>query len=455
MNISTQNWLLSRRHLLRGAGISLALPFLDIMKPLRAKTANANPPKRSVYIYLPNGVNTIDFQITESGKDYKFSKSLKPLEKHRNVITPISGLHHPNGLGHHHGCQSIWLTGAKVGTTERNTISVDQLIAKQTAKETRYSSLELSNSSRALAWTADGIQLPSQNNPSVVFKRLFEAPSGGIGKQRRGLHRKGSILDAVLDDAKQLDKKLAREDRGRLEQYLTSVREVEIRTERADAWLDTPLPKVDNATKSKLNRDVSKQQVGDYFRTMYDLIVLAFQTDMTRVATFSSGNEGQGLPIPEINITQDRHSLSHHNSNPKRMANLTASDTFNVEQFSYFLGRLAETQDANGPLLDTTLALYGSGMAYGHSHGNANLPLVLAGGSKLGFKHGSHIDYNKMVPDFNQYSLSAPMEHYKICFQPVNQRAHLSNLLLTMAQGVGMETDSFSDSNGTLSELLA
>jgi len=454
MHFQSQQWLLSRRHLLRGTGVSLALPFLNVMKPLRAKNVQAKQPKRSVFIYLPNGVNTIDYQITESGKDYEFSKILKPLEKHRSAITPISGLYHPTGLGHHHNCQSIWLTAGKVGTTERNTISVDQLIARKTAVETRYSSLELSNSGRSLAWNADGIQLPSQNNPSVVFKRLFQAPAGGIGKQRRGLHRKGSILDAVLDDAKQLDKKLAREDRGRLEQYLTSVREVEIRTERADAWLDTPLPKVDNATKSRLNRNVSKQQVGDYFRTMYDLIVLAFQTDMTRVATFSSGNEGQGLPIPEININQDRHSLSHHNGNPKRMADLTASDTFNVQQFSYLLDRLAETHDANGPLLDTTLALYGSGMAFGHSHGNANLPLVLAGGSKLGFKHGTHVDYNQMMPDFTQYSLSAPREHYKICFQPVNERAHLSNLLLTMAQGVGMETDSFGDSNGTLSELL-
>ena len=455
MHFQTQKWLLGRRHLLRGTGVSLALPFLDVMKPLRGQNVDANLPKRSVYIYLPNGVNTIDFQISEAGKNYEFSKILNPLKVHRSVITPISGLYHPTGLGHHHNCQSIWLTAGKVGTTERNTISVDQLIAGKTAKQTRYSSLELSNSSRSLAWNADGIQLPSQNNPSVVFKRLFEAPSGGIGKLRRSLHRKGSILDAVLDDAKQLDKTLAKEDRGRLEQYLTSVREVEIRTERADVWLDTPLPKVDNATKSRLNRNVSKQQVGDYFRTLYDLIVLAFQTDMTRVATFSSGNEGQGLPIPEININQDRHSLSHHNGNPKRMADLTASDTFNVEQFSYFLGRLAETQDANGPLLDTTVALFGSGMAFGHSHGNANLPLVLAGGSKLGFKHGTHVDYNKMMPDFKQYSLSAPREHYKICFQPVNERAHLSNLLLTMAQGVGMEIDSFADSNGTLSELLA
>ena len=455
MKYLSQNWLINRRHLLRGAGVSLALPLLDVMKPLRAKPSDAKQPRRCIFIYLPNGVNTIDFQVTETGKDYKFSKILKPLEKHRADITPISGLYHPHGLGHHHNCQKIWLTGGKIGTTERNTISVDQLMAMVTSEETRIHSLELSNRSSALSWTADGIQLPAQNNPSVVFKRLFEVPPGGLEQQRRGLHRKGSILDAVLDDARDLDAQLGQEDKGRLEQYLTAVREVEIRTERADAWLDTPLPEVDKATRSKLDRNVSTQQVGDYFRTMYDLVVLAFQTDMTRVATFSSGSEGQGLPIPEININQDRHSLSHHNGNPKRMADLTASDTFNAQQFAYLVGRLAETEDANGPLLDTTMALWGSGMAFGHSHGNANLPLVLAGGSKLGLKHGSHIDYNKKMKDFAQYSLSNPAEHYKICFNPVNGKAHMSNLLLTMAQKMGVETDTFADSNETLQEIQA
>ncbi|MEM7014059.1 MAG: DUF1552 domain-containing protein, partial [Verrucomicrobiota bacterium] len=246
---------------------------------------------------------------------------------------------------------------------------------------------------------------------------------------------------------------LGKEDRGRLEQYLNSVREVEIRTERADQWLDTPLPEVDKATKSKLSRNVSQQQVGEYFRTMYDLIVLAFQTDLTRVATFSTGNEGVGLPIPEIQITQSRHSLSHHNGNPKRMEELTKSDIFNVGQFAYLLDRLTETEDADGPLIETTMALYGSGMAYGHSHGNANLPLVLAGGTKIGFKHGKHVDYNQLG-GLSEYSLDVPREHYKICTQPVNGRAHMSNLLLTMAQKMGVEADGFGDSNGTLAELV-
>jgi hypothetical protein len=182
---------------------------------------------------------------------------------------------------------------------------------------------------------------------------------------------------------------------------------------------------------------------------MYDIIVLAFQTDMTRVATFSTGNEGTGPAVPEIGIKQDRHSLSHHNGNPKLLNDLLASDSFNFQQFSYFLDRLRETHDADGPLLDTTMALYGSGMAYGHSHGNASLPLVLAGGTALGLKHGRHVDYN-VTKDFQGYD-----KHRGIYHNAVNSRAHLSNLLLTMAQKMGIESDAFADSIGTASEVEA
>ncbi len=180
-----------------------------------------------------------------------------------------------------------------------------------------------------------------------------------------------------------------------------------------------------------------------------------FSRSLAPLATFSSGEEGQGLKIPEIGVTQDRHSLSHHNGNPKLLADLTRNDTFNIQQFGYFLDRLSEVTDADGPLLETTMALYGSGMAFGHSHGNANLPLVLAGGSKLGLKHGSHIDYN-LATDFAGYQLDQldqldqPGKHYHICHKPVNQKAHFSNLPLTMAQKMGVETDRFADSTGTL-----
>ena len=452
----SQNWLLDRRHLLRGAGVAVALPLLECMQPLAVAAETKKRAKRSVFIYLPNGVNTLDFQITQSGPDYKFSKSLSPLEKHRADITPLSGLYHPHGLGHHHNCSTIWLTGGKIGQSERNTISVDQLMTQVTAPLTRYSSIEMSNQGHSLACTADGIGLPAQGNPGVVFREMFAEPQGGTAKQRRSLNRRGSILDAVLDDARTLGDKLGQADRGRLEQYLTSVREVEIRTKRADAWLDTPRPKVEPAVEAQLNRDVSLERLGEYLRTMYDIIVLAFQTDMTRVATFSTGNEGTGPAVPEIGVKQDRHSLSHHNGNPKLLQDLTASDTFNIQQFSYFLDRLSQVRDADGPLLDSTMALYGSGMAFGHSHGNANLPLILAGGRGLGIKHGRHLDFNaQLKPNGYQYDLDTPGKHYAICHNPVNPKAHLSNLLLTMAQKMDVPTERFADSNGVVSELLA
>jgi hypothetical protein len=451
----SQRWLLNRRHVLRGLGVAIALPTLDCMQPLRASAPQTRV-KRSVFIYLPNGVNTLDFQVTGMGEQYTLSKSLKPLEKHRAHFTPISGLHHPHGLGHHHNCSSIWLTGGKIGQTERNTISVDQLMAQVTAPLTRFASMEMSNQGHSLACTADGISLPAQGSPGVVFRDMFTEPQGGIAKQRRGLQRQNSILDLVLDEANSLGNQLGRDDRGRLEQYLTSVREVEIRTQRADKWLDTPRPKVDPSVASQLNRDISLERLGEYLRTMYDILVLAFQTDMTRVATFSTGNEGTGPAIPEIGLKQDRHSLSHHNGNPKLMDDLTTSDTFNIQQFAYFLDRLSQVQDAQGPLLDSTMCLYGSGMAFGHSHGNANLPILLAGGSALGIKHGEHIDYNAVGKrEGYSYQLDSPGKHYAICHNPVNSKAHLSNLLLTMAQKMDVRTESFADSNGVISEILA
>ncbi|MFT5466257.1 MAG: hypothetical protein ACI8UO_001355 [Verrucomicrobiales bacterium] len=444
MNFQTQNWRLSRRHVLRGIGASIGLPMLDCMS---AAAGSAPEPKRCVFVYLPNGVNTLDYQILESGPDFAFSSSLKPLERHRSNITPISGLHHPHGLGHHHGCQSIWLTGAEIGQGKRNSVSLDQLVAEKTAPHTRFGSLQLSNTGRSLAFNRDGIQLPAETKPAEIFKRLFEAPAGGVEKERQALSLQGSVLDAVLGEARELDQKIGSEDRTRLDQYLTSVREVEIRTERAVGWLDVPRPEVDPATAKRLTSGVSQTgDPGEYFRVMYDLMILAFQTDITRVITFSSGDEGKGLPIPELGINQTRHALSHHNGDPDHLARLTQSDAFNFEQFGYFLDRLAETK-----LLDSTISLYGSGMAYGHSHGNANVPTIVAGGQGLGLKHGQHVDFNS--GHFDGYDLSDQKSHYQVCSRPVNSEARLSNLLLTLGQKFDLETDAFSDSLKTISEI--
>ena len=445
-NILRQSWLINRRHALRALGSCISLPFLECMVPLRAIDQQGASPKRSAFIYLANGVHSLNYQITKPGKDYEFSRSLKPLEKHRQVITPISGLHHPGALSHHHNCISVWLTGGKLGPSDRNTISVDQKMAEITAKHTRYPSMEIALTGDSLGWTADGVRLPSMRRCSEIFASLFEEPKGGKTVQRRNLRRKGSVLDANLAEVRRLEQAMGSADKGRMDQYLTSVRETEVRTRRADAWLDTPLPTVSAADRQRTNRDVPATMAGDYFRTVYDLIVLAFQTDVTRVATFSLGGEGDAFAIPEIGITESRHQLSHHGGDKGYMEKLTNYDTFAIEQYGYFLTRLAETKDLNGkPLLGSTMALFGSGMSYGHSHGNANLPLVLAGGSDLGLKHGKHLDFNQ--GHFKGYQLDKPGEHYSLCSRPANPNAYMSNLLLMMAQRMGVETNKFGESN--------
>ncbi|MEI7774591.1 MAG: DUF1552 domain-containing protein, partial [Verrucomicrobiota bacterium] len=402
------------------------------------------------------GVHSLNYQITQPGADYQFSRSLKPLEKHRQSITPISGLHHPGSLSHHHNCISTWLTGGKLGPTDRNTISVDQKMAEVTALHTRVSSLEIALTQDSLAWTADGVRLPAMRRCSEIFASLFEEPKNGKTAQRRELRRRGSVLDANLEEVRQLEKKMGTEDKGRMEQYLTSVREAEIRTRRADVWLDTPLPVISDADRNRTNRDVPATKAGDYFRTVYDLMVLASQTDVTRVATSSLGGEGDAFAIPEIGITESRHQLSHHGGDPGYMEKLTMYDSFAIEQFSYFLTRLAETKDLGGkPLLASTMSLFGSGMSYGHSHGNANLPLVLAGGSDLGLRHGTHLDFNRAATNFQGYTFgedgALTTAHYQVCSRPINSDAHMSNLLLLMAQRMGVEIDQFADSNKAVS----
>lgn len=455
MHVLSSTPRVNRRHVLRALGVSLALPALECMRSgaasLSATARAAEAGKRaarSVFVYLPNGVNNYDWQIRGAGPEYTPSNAFAVLEKYRQQITPMSGLHHPHGLGHHHNCEKIWLTGARIGEAEKNTISVDQLIAEKTSPHTRFASLEI-GCGRSLAFNSDGIGLPSEQNPATVFKNLFEEPAGGIDAQRRRLNRKESILDVVLEEARGLERQLGSADRGRLDQYLTSVREVEVRAKRAESWLDSPRPTIERAVAERLNRNVSPDKFGEYLRTMYDIIVLAFQTDMTRVVTFSTGSESVAPAIPEIGISQQRHALSHHGGNPTLLADLAKSDRFNLEQLGYFLSRLGTVADADGPLLDTSMILYGSGMAYGHSHGNANMPLVLAGGSALGLKHGSHVDFNLAAGHDYEKDLIGP------CFKPVDSQARLSNLLLTMAQKMGIETASFADSTRELTEVAA
>ena len=327
-------------------------------------------------------------------------------------------------------------------------------MAEVTSKQTRFGSLELSISRgpTTLAWSRDGVPLPAEDNPKTVFNRLFGAEPGGIDVQRRRLNRRHSVLDVVLDDAKSLRRNLGGEDRTKLDEYLHSVRDVEVRTERLDSWLNIPKPQIDKDTTANLTRNVSRTEAGDYYRTMYDLIVLTLRTDMTRVVSYMSGSESNGLAIPEIGIPQTRHELSHHNGDPEQMARLSRSDAFITQQFAYFLDQLQAIQDGEDSLLDRTMVLFGSGMSYGHSHGNANLPTILAGGKALGLKHGQHIDYN--LPSVKSYNLADAVGHYTLCHKPVEPKARMTNLLLTMMQKMEVNAEQFVDSLGPVSEVV-
>ncbi len=458
MLIRTDRSRISRRTMLRGLGASIALPMLECMHPetLFAKEQAPAPPKRSVFLYIPNGVNTLTWQIQKAGTDYKLTSPLASLEHHRPNITPISGLHHPNVLGKHHNCDKVWLTGANVprdGGAFRNTVSADQLMAEVQGKHTRFPSLELAIEGHSLAWSRDGIQIPAERNVKTIFQQLFGEEKGGADAIKRRLNRRGSILDAVIGDARRVNQKLGSADRTRLDEYLTAVRQVEERTERASAWLNVPKPRIPAAEANRYTGSINKDLVGEYHRLFYDLMVLALRTDMTRVITCMICSESNGGAIPDIGISQTRHALSHHNGDPEQLRRLTQTDTFLVEQFSYFLDQLQKHEDTNGTLLDTTQVLWGSGMAYGHSHGNANLPTIFAGGKSLGVKHGQHVDYN--LPQIGAYNVEDAGKHYRICGRPVDSKARLSNLLLTMLHRMDVETEQFQDSLGAISEIVA
>ncbi|MEQ8785650.1 MAG: DUF1552 domain-containing protein [Pirellulaceae bacterium] len=458
MPIPTQRMTLNRRHVLRGLGASIALPMLECMQPsgLFAAERPTAPPKRSVFLYIPNGVNTLTWQIQQAGKDFEFTSPLASLERHRAHVTPISGLHHPNVLGKHHNCDKVWLTGADVprdGGAFRNTVSADQLMAEVQGKYTRFPSLELAIEGHSLAWSRDGIQIPAEHNVKAIFQRLFGEEQGGADVVRRRLDRRGSILDAVLDDARRVNAALGAADRNKLDEYLTAVRQVEVRTDRAAEWLSVPKPEIPASEAARYTGTIDKTLVGEYHRLFYDLMVLALRTDMTRVITCMICSESNGGAIPDIGISQTRHGLSHHNGDPEQLRRLTQTDTFLVEQFSYFLDQLQQHEDVNGSLLDTTQVLWGSGMAYGHSHGNANLPTLYAGGKALGVKHGQHVDFN--LPHIDKYDVENAGSHYRICSRPVDSNARLSNLLLTMLHRMDVETEHFQDSLGAVSEVVA
>jgi hypothetical protein len=382
-----------------------------------APTATEKP-KRFCAFFFGNGValskptdQTSDwnwFPRTD-GPDYEFTRSLETLAGHKQNLTIFGQLSHPSSrqlVGHNTG--DVWLTGADIRLNLNNSISIDQLIARHYGLHTRIPSLVLSSNggtgmkSRAttISFDQQGRAIPAESNPRSIFERLFEKPADGDRAAReRALSAGRKRVDFLLEDARSLRNRLGRPDQQRLDEFLSSLSEVESRLSRAQTWLGKAIPDVD---RSKLNLEVSQQGPTDYIRTMMDLIVLAFETDTSRVATYQiSSEDGHGIcdrfpGILKIGTGKHggHHSLSH--SDPTKDSSWGEYDRYLAEQFAYFLDRLSAIREGETSVLDRTLAMYGSGTS--NTHNARNYPIVLAGGKDLGFRHGRYIKAREERP---------------------------------------------------------
>lgn len=441
---------LSRRTVLRGTGAMMSLPLLEAMLTTNGLAAgpSSNAPLRTAYVFFPNGAIMPDWTPKTDGEEFEFSKTLKPLEPFRNSLNVISGLAQDNGRskgdgpGDHARSASTFLTGAHpvktAGADIRVGVSADQFAAQQIGKETRLPSLEVGLESgrtagscdsgyscaysSTISWKTEHTPVPKEINPKLVFDRLFGGQETSPQERAKRAKYRQSILDVVAGDAKRLSKGLGRTDRQKLDEYFTSVREIEVRIGQAEqsARLETP----DFDIPDGIPRDLE-----EHSRLMYDLMLLAFRTDSTRIATFMLANEGSNRSYPSVGVNSGHHALSHHRDDKRKIADLQKIDSFHVSQFAYFLKRLSETKDGDGTLLDHSMIVLGSGLGDGNRHRHDELPIVLAGGGSGTVKTGQHIRLKEETP--------------------------LNNLFLSMFQRIGVKADSFGDSNGLLKEIDA
>ncbi len=406
---------LNRRRFLQGTGSALALPGLESFGS--EGKAITSQPKRLVCVGNHLGFYPGHFFPDIAGKDYVPTSTLKPLEMHRDDITVFSHLDH--GLNGGHKAVQGFLTSIKKeeasGFPEKN-ISLDQLAAEHVGSETRFSSINTGiEKGTDMCWTRAGVHVPPINNPSTLFRGLFvDLPKGSIESEHVRLSRRGSVLDALSDSAHALDRTLSAADHHKLEQYLTSVRDVERRLQMSKAWLDRPKP----ASPIDEVLDEERQHI-DEVALLYDLMALALQTDSTRVTTLETG---LGFRTSELNLGS-YHGLSHHGKSEDRIGQLQIIDAFLVTKLSDFISQLKEAQ-----IFDSTLIVFGSGMSDGSVHSNRNLPVLLAGG---GCEHQGHI----------------------VCPSAQHERIPLSNLWLSVLHWFGVDADHFGRSTGTFSPM--
>ena len=431
---------LSRRTLLRGVGVSLGLPLLDSMIPAQtplARTA-ATSKSRLSCIYVPHGATMDKWTPAADGKGFQFTEILSPLEKFRDRVSIVSNLAHPaaGGVGSDAGADharsaAVFLSGVHpeqgsihVGST------IDQIAAQRIGQDTPLPSIELSIEevalscgsgyacaySNTISWKTPTIPLPMENNPQVVFEKLFGDGSNNADRLARKQQSR-SLLDSVMDQVASLQRELPASDRTRLGEYLDDVREIERRIQKAENQIpaDLKLPEAPVGVPESFD---------EHFKIMYDLQVLAFRAEITRVATLMYARDTSGAVYPQSGIRDGFHVASHHSNNRANMDKFALINKYHVEMLAYFLDKLKSTPDGDGNLLDHSMVLYGSSMSNGNQHDHDPLPIVLAGGASGQLNGGRHMTYAPHTP--------------------------MSNLLLSMLDKLGIQADKHGDSTGKL-----
>jgi len=444
---------LDRRSVLKGiAGASLVLPVLEAMGDEVAQQI----PRRFCALYTANGMSLprpqhgIDewswFPRAEQDGQFVFGKSTEPLAPFRNQLSFLGGLYHPSGpKTDPHVCSDMWLTGAPLHVPKPgsyNTVALDQVVALHTKQFCRQPSLVLSidagtgflSRTGTISYSLEGKPIPAENNPRRVFDRLFRGDRASLESRREQLARRIRLVDAVLENARSLDKRLGKSDREKMDQYLTSLDEVESRLSAAEKWIDIPLKQQDD---SHLDLDVTSEgEPHAFYRNMFDLIALAFDADITRSVTFMLNREdGMGIsdtfPL-KLGLSRTHHSLSHAEDKDGQL-DFARYDLFLSEQIAHFLGRLQTYQDKCGSVLDSSIVLYGSGAST--THCPTNLPTLIAGGANMGLRHGVY-----WRGDSSGGLRSA--------------ETRMSNVFLSILHSLGIELSSFSDSTGVLSDSI-
>lgn len=436
---------LHRRTVLRGFGAGLALPFLEAMLPSRVMAATAETaPVRMACLFFANGAIMDKWKVTGEGSDFQLSPTLEPLKNVRDKILVIDGLaqHHArangDGAGDHARNASAYLTGAQPRKTSGADISVgqsiDQAVAERIGSKTRLPSLELGIDrgrnagscdsgyscaySSNISWKSATTPCSKEVNPRGAFERIFGNPEKAADMERRRRNR-ASILDFVSEDAKRLQPSLSGADRQKLDEYFSSVRDVEVRVKRAgDGPKEVPELNLPEGVPPELKEHV---------HLMFDILTLAFQTDSTRVASFMLADAGSNRTYPEVEVRDGHHELSHHQKDAEKMEKISRIDRYLVERFAYFLEKLNGIQEGERSLLDNSMILYGSAISDGNRHNHDDLPILLAGGGGGTIRSGRVLRFQQETP--------------------------LNNLFVSMAHRMGANLDSIGDSKGELKEL--